>query len=670
MLNLLRKTAQVTYVPGTPGQQYRAAYCTTTYVEGSLYSGTLGPLPAFPSGYEYYPPTVDAFGQQTPGGYYPRVPRGYQGVSYPSQVSSGASGSGYTSYSEEVCYPEVPYIPAVPSRIDTRDLVGWNAGARSISALVAGQYAQFTVAGNTAGVLVGLADGADFHTYSHATHAVLVQGDTVSVVESGTTKYTWGSPAPVVGVYQIRTTPAGAVDYFVDGALLYRSAEPLPAGAHHLDATLYTTSDTVYDPSFGTVAAVAVTMMSDGPGLVTALDRTVRMLSDAVVVLRPKVNGQRRSASRMLSAPRVVGYAAVTQGRPVSMISDPRFVAKRLRTLLAGVMPAPVGVFADAAAATFRGAVPRLAGDFLVGPPVTIDVGGFSAACPPPTSNMVLLSGGLLELDAAMPSPRGAFFSDENTMVMDGAFSLAPRWSGWFDQTARGQVEEAEVNVLFGYALPDFAVFVTVYDGVEFGMEATFTAVINDGALDALTVSASAELGRIIELIAREELLVSNNTSFVDALIAQYAVNTESAALSIYDQFGFTGFTRHGTDTYGYRSDGVYLIGGDTDAGAAIRGALDFGTLDFGVSTLKHIPDVFVGTSSDGTLYVRMTADDGGPMTYRVVGDSVTRRGRLSKGLRGRQWRVQLEVVDAGSTELYDVEFNVELAGRRQARRV
>lgn len=654
MLNLLRKTAQVTYVPAIPGQSYRAAYCYKTWVP----RGRDAVAPSTQLVCTYYPPPP-GFGNGVDG--------------YTSYVCKYVTtpGSPAEGYWRETCVPAVPYIAAIPGVVLADQVVGWNAGARSIYPLPLVGHGQVRVPADIAGAVVGLSDGAGVHTYGHATHAFVVQGGQVQVIESGETKFEYGA-APALGTYRVMEVPGG-VGYFVDNVLVYRSPTP-SYGQKFLDATLYVTEDAVWDPVIGDVVVRSVPMLS-APVVTATQDRIVRMLSNALTYFIPTVDGVRRSLVSMTSMPLFRALASITAGRLVQMRSDSVVTFNYARDRIDGRCAPARGLFSTSSAVTIAGSPAAATMHANLGPPL-VEYAGINGAFPAALTPMILQSGENLSVAGDAPTPRGLFgLYDADAEVFPGLITLGGSFPAFeyvlrFDPLGANEFDAIEQVLCLGWMRPDAVVFLTVYDGIGVSTQATLTIIIDVGGYDAVAINDELTMSRVIQLVGNSTIRINNSAGYIAALLSQYATNSSSGAITRYEGFGFAGFTHGGGESYGWRKDGVYRIGGETDDGKLLRGAIDFGSFDFGSSAMNYLPDAFVGMGTDGTVYMRVTADDGQPVTYRVVGGSVDRRAKLSKGLRGRQWRVQLEVVDAGSAELYDIEFNVELAARRQTRRV
>lgn len=163
---------------------------------------------------------------------------------------------------------------------------------------------------------------------------------------------------------------------------------------------------------------------------------------------------------------------------------------------------------------------------------------------------------------------------------------------------------------------------------------------------------------------------VSNSTLAVPPTgpgSSAWVLNWDSAATTRYENYDFTSFAKIGDRYYGVKSDGIYVLEGDDDEGFKIRASASFGKLDFGTPNKKRVPHAYVGVSSGGTMYLRVTAN-GQTFTYaarRADADMRTQRIDLGKGLMANYLEFEIYNHDGCDFELNSVDFAyVELTRR------
>ena len=117
---------------------------------------------------------------------------------------------------------------------------------------------------------------------------------------------------------------------------------------------------------------------------------------------------------------------------------------------------------------------------------------------------------------------------------------------------------------------------------------------------------------------------------------------------------------------FGARTDGVYLLKGDDDAGVPITSGIALGQHDFGTLALKSIRAIYAGVSSRGVLFLRVK-DGCSEYTYRarrVDRDMRTQRFDPGRGLSANYFTFDL-TSEADAFELDSVTFDMVASQRR-----
>lgn len=225
-------------------------------------------------------------------------------------------------------------------------------------------------------------------------------------------------------------------------------------------------------------------------------------------------------------------------------------------------------------------------------------------------------------------------------------------------------VESVDVG---DYYTPRLLASAALVEQIEVGVEYAARLLKRAAYWEFCAVSQYLTLDGELRARYTEGLRVSDAADFGRRDPLQYAVNVATGALTSYQGFDFSSFARIGGQLYGAKADGIYLIAGEGDDGAPISAWIDFGDDDMDESYVKQIDVAWLGLGTDAQCFLRVTADSGRERIYRVQGAS-TRRAKLKSGVRGRTWRVVLELVDASYAKLDFVELNVGLTQRRFAR--
>lgn len=145
-----------------------------------------------------------------------------------------------------VC-PEQQLRTGSPSRFDARPVIGWNAGANSISRLDGAVHVVIPMSRGTAGAVIGLKGERTRNTLpvliEHGWYFASIGAACVAqVMERGSTK-TVASAYAENDLFEIRRQ-GGNVRYFKNGVPAYTSSVP-SSGSKVVNACLYASGDRI-----------------------------------------------------------------------------------------------------------------------------------------------------------------------------------------------------------------------------------------------------------------------------------------------------------------------------------------------------------------------------------------------------------------------------------------
>jgi hypothetical protein len=143
--------------------------------------------------------------------------------------------------------PERPGIDPVPAVTERRVVIGWNAGANSMTELDGDLHTVFTLPAGTAGVVLGLRSERQRQTVPELVeHGLYFQSaginDMVQVIEQGVVK-TDPVSRGLADTFEIRRV-LGRVTYWQNDRLLHESSAR-STGAKVVNACLYASGDSV-----------------------------------------------------------------------------------------------------------------------------------------------------------------------------------------------------------------------------------------------------------------------------------------------------------------------------------------------------------------------------------------------------------------------------------------
>ncbi|EIK96050.1 hypothetical protein PMM47T1_13860 [Pseudomonas sp. M47T1] len=203
----------------------------------------------------------------------------------------------------------------------------------------------------------------------------------------------------------------------------------------------------------------------------------------------------------------------------------------------------------------------------------------------------------------------------------------------------------------------------TVSSAVDGGIEVTGAYTEYLAVLDSYGTAAE------FQALLASALTLRDSASISAQGLLQYATNIASGAVGRYQGFDFSGFCRVGMFTYGFRSDGLYLLRLGDDNGAPISAMVDMAAEALAATMQSRLEMLYFGLDTDGEVLVRMVSDDDREQFYRAqpVQPAVW-RAKPALGVNSRHWRMRLEITDATAAQLENVEWLAIPTGRRANR--
>lgn len=150
-----------------------------------------------------------------------------------------------------------------------------------------------------------------------------------------------------------------------------------------------------------------------------------------------------------------------------------------------------------------------------------------------------------------------------------------------------------------------------------------------------------------------------------------WVMNTESTAMSWYDNFDIESIAQVRDTTLAVGPEGIFELTGDTDAGETIDAVVRSGFRDFGSANTKRIDTMYLGYISTDTLAALLRVKDSGhPAAYFTMEPrdaSAPRTSRITpgKGMWGRYWQIELQNVNGGAFTVYDMDADFAVSQRK-----
>jgi hypothetical protein len=651
--NALFKTTNITNTPGTPGVPSFPGVAATPERMVWETQRVCDMQPASPGNWEYV-----ITGYTSTRHWVPPPPNGGVPMVYVCQnllVPVHVLGS-----------PGVPLVAGVPGTAASLSYdynLGWNSSSRSISFFKGDGYVEFDVPESTVGAVVGLNDLDVAASYVDIVYGFFVARGIARVYERGIERFYVGFVGS--GRYRIERV-AGVVRYYAAGALVYTSAVG-SSTPMFLDSSLYSGGDLVDNP----VLAGLTSSGASGP-----MDPSAPTVAGAITLLPFRISGGDAYARGDLTLRRVVAFggSAARVSPNITTImqqyADGVITEAQMYALLGEVASGSLSLLPPT---IFAGSGARSAGLATL-LPLTVD-GWNNLAAPP----YALASIATAYLQIGATGQQGSFGGADVSLptfliqasdhpYAAGTLTLTPLYAYGF--TYEGPLE---ANVLTGVSI-DPGIAGSYELALVMRSDLTLAAVLAtqivfSAQMDAaLTVDAAlAAIISQLNLTMTTPLGISTAAPPLDGDAQVWVLNMDSLGVSTYENFGFNSFAQLDGVYFGCKDDGLFALGGDTDAGALIRASINYGKLDFGSNALKQPQYAYIGVAASGTMYVKVTVD-GVSYTYAALRSTTnlgTQRVEFGKGLKANYMQFEVYNKNGGDFELDNVEFQyVELTRR------
>lgn len=626
-----------------------------------------------------------------------------------------------------VC-PAIPAQPGAPARIDSTPIAGWDAGATSVKAMPLYGYYSFKLR-RSHGVVTGLstrakrASSVESSTISHGVYAFQIDGSPVfCIVENGAVVH---GPVPYTPddlffVYRL----GSLVEFRSTDELIFASDKPLfgPAVAA---ASMYMSGDAVIDPEFGVYTAEippadpvvtgegAATLRVSGKGGVVGGGGAVLFGGSAASFFMPAYSYGSGvisfSALGDLSL-HVVGDAAATltlgakggvaggagkfllgaRGGTTDLNSCALVQSPGYMFLLSGAPFVSVGDTVAAATNTSTAFV-LLLREVLRASDRTdalarLELSLAASVHAGDTAGVVyeaLIAAGVdaSALTSAQFSVYAAL-ADELTARADGdvhysgSVSIAVALAAsdmarlGYDITAAATIDVVDAFV------SRYTIYLDMLDALEAQADLTAAATITMLLDDSVAADADLAAQMTFDITLLDGADFTVRIKLGDDTYVGYAMNTETGAVSEYDNFDANSFARFRNQYLCATDEGVFILDGDDDDGLPIAASVVTGLSDLGSRQLKHVLKAWFGYTADGSLVFKVMTTDRrekkenwyklSPIDSDVPTDNAT---RVSKGLQSLYWQFGVTNIDGADFGLDTIKLlPMQLTRRKRGR--
>jgi hypothetical protein len=146
-------------------------------------------------------------------------------------------------------------------------------------------------------------------------------------------------------------------------------------------------------------------------------------------------------------------------------------------------------------------------------------------------------------------------------------------------------------------------------------------------------------------------------------------VNTRLQALTFADGWQFNSFAVLGDVILAATGDGLFVLGGDTDNGAAINAGFSTGLHDGDSAQQKRTTGLLVGYRTNGDLRLAVVADEHEDEHYILESDGHATlhnaRVKIGRGMKGRHWQLVIDNIEGDDFEVSTMTLDQQTLGRR-----
>lgn len=519
-------------------------------------------------------------------------------------------------------HPAVPEVQGSGAqRVDNPPL-GWTSFARSKASLGSG-YAEFTAREGNAGVAIGMsAMTTPTPGYGHINHGLLLSNGTVRNLRTGADLGSYTAS----DVLRIAVQPQG-ITFQKNGSDIGTDPNTYPVGAQlYLSAVLYGAQDSVDNPVlFSEPSGASLATFPKASALSADYD-----YSESVAVF-----------------PKMLATSLEPEGGTATF---PRMGAFSSDTLDSG---SSFATFPVAAAFSYGGTLE-----------VVPDSDSY-AQFPKAEAVSLMLVGGTGESTALFPK----LFGISADYAYGESFATFPKAEAYsYDES------DPSLAVLLDGVRLDIPLTVgkvsdvSVVDGFTFDVPMTAESISQVNVLDGVVfdVPMTALGERTVRVLETFALAVPMSTPGADLEV--HAVNLDGFGSTTYSNYPFNSFARIGDRYYGAKLDGLFVLEGDTDAGAKIRSAICPGKLDFGTPQNKTLVEAWMASKSQGALSMKLFADKEEYLyDFRsyTVEEFAEHRVKFGKGVKANYLTPIIYNVDGKDFEIDALQFEIAALSRK-----
>lgn len=250
-------------------------------------------------------------------------------------------------------------------------------------------------------------------------------------------------------------------------------------------------------------------------------------------------------------------------------------------------------------------------------------------------------------------------------LLTSTANATSTAWSGLLEQ------EQAVANAT-SEVFPTRVVTELVISGAVASDGFTSSTLVRDELLISTAhAESSLQAQALFNALLESWASACSSVWFRNPDATAWLMNTESTAVSWYDNFDFESIAQVGDRTLAVGPEGLYELTGPDDDGVKVRARVKSGFTDFGEAQTKRLDNLYLGYTSEGQLVLTTEVLDSGgsPASYLLEQRpaEAPRNSRITpgKGLWGRYWRLTLVNQLGADFHVHDASVDIAVSPRR-----
>lgn len=155
----------------------------------------------------------------------------------------------------------------------------------------------------------------------------------------------------------------------------------------------------------------------------------------------------------------------------------------------------------------------------------------------------------------------------------------------------------------------------------------------------------------------------------VGTTYSAYALNSENRALTTYSNMPIKGLAKFNGVYLAAGPGGLFVLGGDTDAGVLINASARLAATDFGDPAIKRVESMYVHYRTTGDLALKVIINEHEQYEYTLpaAGHATLspQRVKIGKGAKGTYWQFDLSNRDGADFEFDRISVDPLITSRK-----